>query len=266
MEQLRNKKAFICDMDGVIYHGNRLLPGVKDFVNWLQKSGKKYLFLTNGSGKTPEQLHDKLLKLGLDISPDHFYTSAMATLHFLTSQKPGCSAYIVGEPGLFEVLLRGGIHFDDQNPDYVVIGETFSYNWSNITTAMRLIGKGAKFIATNYDLTYPEESGIAPACRALTAPIEITTGKRAYYVGKPNSLMTSTALHMLHVLNFECALVGDNMTTDIVAGIESGLDTALVLSGVSSRETVEEYAYRPRLILNGVGDIVPEELREETEE
>ncbi len=256
MESLRQKKGFICDMDGVIYHGNILLPGVKEFVNWLNENNKKYLFLTNGSGKSPKELRKKLLRLGLDVEEHHFYTSAQATAKFLKSQTPGCSAYVIGEPGLLNELYNAGISFNDVDPDYVVVGETFNYNHSYITKAMRLVEKGARLIATNPDLTYPEEDGIAPACKALVAPIEITTGKKAYYVGKPNPLMMRTAKHILETRANETAMIGDRMDTDIIAGIESGLDPILVLSGVSTLENIKEFPYRPRLILNGVGDIV----------
>lgn len=257
METLRSKKYFICDMDGVIYHGNRLLPGVTEFVRWMKDEGKDFLFLTNGSGKSPKELHMKLLRMGLDVGEDHFYTSAQATARFLSSQMPGCSVYTIGEPGLLNALYNEGITFNDVDPDYVVVGETLSYNWDNICKAMRLVLKGARLIATNSDLTYPEEQGIAPACRALAAPIEITTGKQAYYIGKPNSLMMRTALHMMNAHSHETAMIGDNMTTDIIAGIESGLDSILVLSGVTTREICSQYPYQPRLIINGVGDIVP---------
>ena len=257
MELLRSRKNFICDMDGVIYHGNKLLPGVKEFVRWMKDEGKEFLFLTNGSGKSPKELHMKLLRMGLDVGEDHFYTSALATAKFLSSQLPGCTVYAIGEPGLMNALYNEGITYNDIDPDYVVVGETFSYNWDNICKAMRLVQNGAKLIATNSDLTYPEEQGIAPACRALCAPIEITTNQQAYYVGKPNPLMMRTALHMINAHSHETAMIGDNMTTDIIAGIESGLDPVLVLSGVSTYETIQHYPYRPRLIINGVGDIVP---------
>ena len=257
METLRNRKYFICDMDGVIYHGNKLLPGVKEFVRWMKDESKEFLFLTNGSGKSPKELHMKLLRMGLDIGEDHFYTSALATAKFLSNQLPGCSVYAIGEPGLLNALYNEGITYNDVDPDYVVVGETFSYNWDHICKAMRLVQNGAKLIATNSDLTYPEEQGIAPACRALCAPIEITTGKQAYYIGKPNPLMMRTALHMMHAHGHETAMIGDNMKTDIIAGIESGLDSILVLSGVSTMADIDDYPYRPRLILNGVGDIVP---------
>lgn len=256
MESLRQKKGFICDMDGVIYHGNILLPGVKEFVNWLNDNDKKYLFLTNGSGKSPKDLRRKLLRLGLDVEEHHFYTSAQATAKFLTNQNPGCSAFVIGEPGLLNELYNAGISFNEVDPDYVVVGETFNYNHAYITKAMRLVENGARLIATNPDLTYPEEDGICPACKALVAPIEITTGKKAYYVGKPNPLMMRTAKHILETRANETAMIGDRMDTDIIAGIESGLDPILVLSGVSTLENIKDFPYRPRLILNGVGDIV----------
>ena len=255
MESLRSKKGFLCDMDGVIYKGNQLLPGVREFVEWLYQENKQFLFLTNGSGKTPRELQQKLARMGLEVAENHFYTSALATAKFLSHQSPGCSAYVIGEPGLFNALHDANITFNDVDPDYVVIGETINYNYSLICRAMNHVLNGAKLIGTNTDLTGPSESGIIPACRALVAPVEITTGKSAYYVGKPNPLMMRTGLQILVIHSGETAMIGDRMDTDIIAGIESGLDPVLVLSGVTSREQIEQYPYRPRLILEGVGDI-----------
>ena len=255
MEALRSKKGFICDMDGVIYHGDRLLPGVKEFVDWLYRENKQFLFLTNASGKTPKELQQKLWRMGLDVDESHFYTSALATAKFLSRQSPDCSAYVIGDPGLFNALHDAGIAINDVDPDYVIVGETVNYNFDKICRAMHHVQNGAKLIGTNTDLTGPSEQGIIPACRALVAPIEITTGVSAYYVGKPNPLMMRSAIHRLGVHSEEAAMIGDRMDTDIIAGIESGLDTVLVLSGVTSRESITQYPYRPRIILNGVGDI-----------
>lgn len=257
MELLRQKKGFMCDMDGVIYHGDRLLPGVKEFVDWLYKEDKKFLFLTNASGKTPKELQIKLWRMGLDVDESHFYTSALATAKFLSRQNPGCSAYVIGEPGLFNALHDAGITINEIDPDYVIVGETKNYNFDCIRRAMRHINNGAKLIGTNTDLTGPSESGTIPACRALVVPIEAVTGKSAYYVGKPNPLMMRTGLQMLGVHSEESAMIGDRMDTDIIAGIESGLDTILVLTGVTTRESMGQYPYQPRLILSGVSDIVP---------
>lgn len=255
MEQLLQKKGFICDMDGVIYHGNRLLPGVPEFVQWLKDTQKHFLFLTNSSQYTPRELHQKLKRLGLEVDESHFYTSALATAQFLRTQSPGCSAYVVGEHGLLNALYDVGVTYNDVTPDYVVVGEAHSYHFEMITKAIRLVNAGAKLIGTNSDLTGPTEEGIVPACRALIAPIELATGKKAYFVGKPNPLMMRTGLHLLGVHSEESVMIGDRMDTDIVAGIETGLDTALVLSGVTTREDCQRFPYRPRLILNGVGDI-----------
>ena len=255
MDRLFEKKGFICDMDGVIYHGNRLLPGVKEFLGWLKENDKKFLFLTNSGQYTPRELQQKLGRLGLDVDESHFYTSALATAQFLNSQAPGCSAFVMGEHGIQNALYDVGITYNDVNPDYVVVGEDRGYSLEMITKAIRLVNNGAKLIGTNYDLTGPTEDGIAPACRALLAPIELTTGKQAYYVGKPNPLMMRTGLKLLGVHSEEAAIIGDRMDTDIIAGIESGLDTVLVLSSVTSREDCRRFPYRPRLILDGVGDI-----------
>ncbi len=259
MEQLRSKQGFICDMDGVLYHGEQLLPGVKEFVHWLYEEGKKFLFLTNASDKTPLELHNKLERMGIDVDPWHFYTSALATAAFLKSQAPGSSAYVIGDHGLYCALYDAGIAINDVNPDYVVVGETNSYNFEQITKAMNLVNAGARLIATNSDITGPVEGGIKPACRALVAPIEAACGKSAYYVGKPNPLMMRTGLQLLGVHSQDTVMIGDRMDTDMVAGIESGLDTALVLSGVSTCQTAESFPYRPRLILDGVGSIVPKD-------
>ena len=255
MKKLLEKKGYICDMDGVIYHGNKILPGVKEFVKWLYKEKKNFLFLTNSSRYTQRELKKKLERMGVIVEEKHFYTSALATAEFLNNQSPGCSAYIIGEAGLQNALYDVGITSNDVNPDYVIIGETNSYNYDSITKAVMLVNKGAKLIGTNYDLTCPTEFGIIPACRSLVAPIELSTQKTAYYVGKPNPLMMRTGLKMLGVHSDEAVIIGDRMDTDIVAGIESGLDTVLVLSGVSTKESYEKFPYRPRLVLNGVLDI-----------
>ena len=252
---LRNKRGFICDMDGVIYHGNRLLDGVLQFVDWLNRERKHFIFLTNSSERAPRELAQKLARLGLTIDESHFYTSALATASFLNSQAPGSSTYVIGEPGLFGALYDAGFDMNEVNPDYVIVGETRSYSYEKIERAIRLVLAGAKLIATNPDITGPTESGIAPACRALVAPIELATGKNAYYIGKPNPLMMRHALKRLDVSVDQTAIVGDRMDTDIVAGIESEIDTALVLSGVSTRETVNQFPYKPHYILENVGAI-----------
>ena len=257
LEELRGKKGFICDMDGVIYHGNRLLPGVKEFVEWLIQADKRFLFLTNSSERSPRELQQKLARMGLEVSEDHFYTSALATAAFLKTQAPGCSAYVIGAPGLLNALYDVGSTMNDVDPDYVIAGETTGYNYETIIKAVGYVQRGARLIATNSDLTGPSERGIIPACRALVAPIELATGKCAYYVGKPNPLMMRTGLRLLGVHSNEAVMGGDRMDTDIVAGVETGLDTVLVLSGCTTREEVENYAYRPHYILDGVGDIAP---------
>lgn len=255
LTELRNKKGFICDMDGVIYHGNQLIPHVKEFIDWLEKNGKNYLFLTNGSGRSPRELAQKLGRLGLAVDESHFYTSAQATASFLASQCVGGSAYVIGEPGLTYALYEAGFSMNDVNPDYVVFGSSKSLNYEQIEKASRLIMNGAKLIGTNSDLTDPSEDGIVPACRALISPIELTTGRKAYYVGKPNPLMMRHALKQLDCHRADAALIGDRMDTDIIAGIETGVDTVLVLSGVTTMEDLDKFPYRPKYILNDVGEV-----------
>lgn len=250
------KKGFICDMDGVIYHGNKILPGVAEFIQWLHDEDKEYLFLTNNSGSTPRELQNKLSRMGLDVSEDHFYTSALATAAFLKEQSPGCSVYAIGEAGLFNALYDAGITMNDVNPDYVVVGEGKTYSLDTLTKATNLVLGGAKLIGANSDVSGPFETGIAPACGALVAPIEIATGTKAYFCGKPNPLMMRTGLKLLHCHSAEAVMVGDRMDTDVISGLESGMSTVLVLSGISSMETLKSYAYRPSIVLDGVGDIV----------
>ena len=258
LEELRARKGFICDMDGVIYLGNQLLPGVAEFVNWLNENDKRFLFLTNSSERSPKELQQKLQRMGLDIGEEHFYTSALATAAFLKKQAPGCTAFVIGAPGLLNALYDVGVTMNDVDPDYVIVGETASYNYEVITKAVRLVLNGARLIATNSDLTGPTEFGIAPACRSLVAPVELATGRKAYFMGKPNPLMMRTGLHLLGVHSEEAAMVGDRMDTDVIAGMESGLATVLVLSGCTSRADINDYPYRPTYILNGVGEIVAE--------
>ncbi|MDO4351588.1 MAG: HAD-IIA family hydrolase [Clostridia bacterium] len=255
MEILRSKKGFICDMDGVIYHGNKLLPGVKEFVDWLYREEKNFLFLTNSSERSPKELQIKLARMGLEVDESHFYTSALATAKFISSQAPGCSAYVIGGAGLVTALHDAGITMNDVDPDYVIIGEGNTYNYENILKAVKLVMRGAKLIGTNSDLTGPAEDGIIPACRAMISPIEMATGQKAYFIGKPNPLMMRTGLRILGVHSEDAVMIGDRMDTDIVAGIETGLDTVLVLSGVTDQNEIKKFPYRPRLVLNGVGDI-----------
>ncbi len=255
MNILRSRKGIICDMDGVIYHGNRLLPGVHEFVDWLYRENKHFLFLTNNSGKTPLELRQKLLGMGLDIGEEHFYTSGLATANFIAKQSPNAKVYVIGEPGLYNAIYEKGLTINDVDPDYVVIGETANYTYDNICRAVHHVLNGAKLIGTNPDITGPSEQGIIPACRALVSPIEMSTGKQAYYIGKPNALMMRTGLQLLGVHSADAVMIGDRMDTDIIAGIETGMDTVLVLSGVTSKEDIEMYPYRPRLVLGGLGDI-----------
>ena len=255
--QLKDKKGFICDMDGVIYHGNDLLPGADKFIEWLHAENKRFLFLTNSSGRSPLELRQKLGRMGLDVDETHFYTSALSTAAFLNGQKPGCSAYVIGEPGLLNALYEAGITMNDVDPDYVVVGETINYNFSNVSKAVELVHNGAKLIGTNSDITGPIEGGvIAPACRALISPIEVATGKKAYFLGKPNPLMMRCGLNILDCDEKDVAIIGDRMDTDIIAGIESEIETVLVLTGVTSRSDIEKFAYRPTIVLDSVADVI----------
>ncbi|KAI9193725.1 HAD-like domain-containing protein [Polychytrium aggregatum] len=260
LESIRNKKGFICDMDGVIYHGKKLLPGVKEFIDWLQKNDKKFLFLTNNSAPTPAELNRKLQKLGVNVPEKHFYTSAIATAKFLQSQKPrGGSCYVIGEPALTYTLYEHGFIMNDTDPQYVVIGETTSYNFDKINTATNLVHRGAKLIGTNPDVNGPLEGGaIEPGCGAFVAAVEMATGKKAFFCGKPSSLMMSYAQSILGTTKEETCIIGDRMDTDILAGTWANIDPVVVLSGITNEGNLYNEAYRPYIVLNGVIDFVSE--------
>jgi NagD protein len=253
---IKGKAGYIIDMDGVIYHGNKLLPGVTDFLSWLEASGKRYLFLTNSSERTPKELHEKMKRLGIDVGEDHFYTSALATASFLSNQKPDGSAYIIGDAGLIHALYSVGYSVNNVNPDYVVVGDTHSYNFEKVELAVNLVIRGAKLIGTNSDISGPIEVGITPSTKALIAPIEIASGKKAYFVGKPNPLMMRSALKRLGVKREDAIVIGDRMDTDVRCGLESEIDTLLVLSGITDRNGIDQFPYRPHYILGGIIDLV----------
>ncbi len=256
VEKIKSKSGFIIDMDGVVYHGNKLLPGVCDFLTWLEESGKKYLFLTNSPERTPEELQEKMKRLGINVGEDHFYTSALATASFLDSQKPKGSAYIIGDAGLIHALYSVGYTVNNVNPDYVVVADPNSFNYEKIAMAINLVIKGAKLIGTNSDISGPVENGIAPSTKALISPIEIVSGKQAYYVGKPNPLMMRIALKRLGVRREDAIVIGDRMDTDIRSGLESEIDTLLVLSGITDQNEIDQFPYRPLYVLNGIIDLV----------
>jgi len=256
LDLIRAKKAFIIDMDGVIYHGNQLLKGAKEFVEWLEENNKAYLFLTNSSERSPLELSQKLHRLGVDVDPAHFYTSALATASFLATQCPGGSVYVIGEPGLIQALYDQGFTMNNVNPDYVVVGEGRGYSLESLEKAVKLVNAGARLIGTNSDKNGPAEGGvILPACGALVAPIELATGKKAYFVGKPNPLIMRHGLRKLNAQREDTAIIGDRMDTDIQAGVESEIETILVLSGVTKLEEISQFPYQPRQVLEGVFEI-----------
>ena len=243
-------------MDGVIYHGDALLPGAREFLAWLEHEGKQYLFLTNNSQRTREELQKKLHRLGAEVDAMCFYTAALATASFLASQEPGGSAYVIGDAGLTNALYQAGISMNDVDPDYVVVGETTSYSFEKVAHAIKLVFAGARLVGTNPDFVLPTNRGMVPGCGSLIAPIERATGRRAYFMGKPNPLMIRHALRCLDCGREEAVFIGDSMETDVIAGINSEVDTVLVLSGATSKEDLAQYPYRPRYVLNGVGDIL----------
>jgi NagD protein len=255
LAHIRSKNAFIIDMDGVIYHGNQLLKGALEFVDWLHTNNKSFLFLTNSSERSPLELSQKLARLGIMVDPEHFYTSALATASFLASQHPGGSVYVIGEPGLIQALYDAGFTMNNVNPDYVVVGEGRGYSLEALERAVKLIYGGARLIGTNPDLNGPVEGGIVPACGSLVAPIELAANTKAYFVGKPNPLMMRHGLRQLRAQRENTAIIGDRMDTDIVAGVEAEIETVLVLSGVTKPADLHRFPYQPKHILEGVFEI-----------
>ena len=249
-------KSYLCDMDGVLVLGSQPIPGANDFLRRLQQAGVKFLVLTNNSLYTPRDLQARLQRISLDVPPGAIYTSALATAQFLQTQHPGGSAYVIGEAGLTTALHDAGYIITDHAPDYVVIGETTAYSFERITQAMRLVAAGARFIATNPDVSGPGDGGLVPATGAVTALIAAATGVQPYFVGKPNPLMMRTALRTIDAHSEDSVMIGDRMDTDIIVGTESGLETILVLTGVTRREDVARYPYRPSRIVESVADIV----------
>jgi NagD protein len=249
------QKNYLIDMDGVLVKGKTLIPGADKFVERMLECGTKFLILTNNPLYTQRDLEHRLKNTGLNVPADHIFTSAIATARFLQSQNPNGTAFVIGESGLTQAMHEVGYIQTDTNPDYVVLGEVNNYNFELITKAVRLIKSGAMFIATNPDSTGPLEEGIVPATGALAALIEKATNRAPFFVGKPNPLMMRSALRYLGVHSENTVMIGDRMDTDIVAGVMSGLETILVLSGVSKREDVQKYPYRPGQILNSVAEI-----------
>jgi NagD protein len=248
-------KHYLMDMDGVIVRGTELIPGVADFIQRLRAQDMPFLILTNNSQYTPRDLQVRLAYLGLDVPPEAIFTSALATAQFLHDQRPGGRAYVIGESGLTTALHDLGYILTDQDPEYVVLGETTTYSFERITRAIRFVEAGARFIATNPDVMGPGQGGIVPATGAVAALISAATGVKPYYVGKPNPLMMRTALRKMDAHSENSVMIGDRMDTDIIAGIESGLRTVLVLTGVTSRQQIERFPYRPTWVCESLADV-----------
>lgn len=249
--------TYLMDMDGVLVRGTNLIPGADGFIARLRAAGKPFLILTNNSMYTPRDLQARLARIGLAVEAKELYTSGLATAQFLKQQKPDGSAYVIGEAGLTTALHDMGYILSDQNPDYVVLGETVTYSFQRLTQAIRLIMGGARFIATNPDVIGPSETGMVPATGAVAALIAEATGVKPYYVGKPNPLMMRSAIRQLNGHSETSVMIGDRMDTDVISGTEAGMRTILVLSGVTQRDQVERFPFRPTHIANSVADINP---------
>ncbi|WP_219418900.1 HAD-IIA family hydrolase [Pseudonocardia nigra] len=246
------------DMDGVLVHEGRLIPGADAFIARLRETGRPFLVLTNNSIFTPRDLQFRLRTSGIDLPVESIWTSALATATFLDDQRPQGSAYVVGEAGLTTALHEIGYVLTDNNPDYVVLGETRTYSFEAVTKAIRLIRNGARFVATNPDPTGPSGDGVLPATGAVAALMTRATGVEPYYVGKPNPLMMRAALNRLQAHSETTAMIGDRMDTDIVSGLEAGMRTVLVLTGITQAEEVDRFPFRPSRIVSSIAELVDE--------
>lgn len=247
---------WLTDMDGVLVHENQALPGAAEFIGRLTESGRPYLVLTNNSIFTARDLAARLRASGIDVPEERLWTSALATATFVGQQLPGGSAYVIGEAGLTTALHEAGYVLTETDPDYVILGETRTYSFSSITKAIRLIQGGARFIATNPDSTGPSSEGPLPATGAVAALITKATGREPYFVGKPNPVMIRAALNRIDAHSESTAMIGDRMDTDVLAGMEAGLRTYLVLTGSTKAEDVERYPYRPSEVRDSIADLI----------
>lgn len=255
--QDREIRAWLTDMDGVLVHEGRALPGAPEFVRALRDAGLPFLVLTNNSIFTPRDLRARLAASGIDVPEEAIFTSALATADFLATQVPGGSAYAIGEAGLTTALYEAGYTLTESDPDYVVLGETRTYSFEAITKAVRLVQGGARFIATNPDVTGPSAEGDLPATGAVAAMITAATGREPYFVGKPNPMMFRSALNRIDGHSESTAMVGDRMDTDVVAGMEAGLLTYLVLTGSTRADDIRTYPFRPSHVVDSIADLVP---------
>ncbi|MFV0428921.1 MAG: HAD-IIA family hydrolase [Arachnia sp.] len=256
MRSREDVKGWLTDMDGVLVHENTALPGAQDIIESWKRHDTPFLVLTNNSIFTPRDLSARLRASGLEVPENRIWTSALATGEFLADQKPGGSAYVIGEAGIITALHERGFILTDRDPDFVVVGETRTYSFESITTAIRLIMKGARFIATNPDATGPSSDGILPATGAIAALIEKASGHAPYVVGKPNPMMFRSALNWIGVHSEETGMIGDRMDTDIIAGMEAGLHTVLVLTGITNRSDLSTYPFRPVEVLDGIHQLL----------
>jgi NagD protein len=256
MASQRGIETYLMDMDGVLVHEEELIPGADRFVRRLEETGHRYLVLTNNSIYTPRDLAARLAATGLQVPEEAIWTSALATARFLDQQRPQGSAYVIGEAGLTTAMHERGYVLSERDPDYVVLGETRAYSTEAITRAIRLITAGARFIATNPDPTGPSPAGPQPATGAVAALISRATGVEPYFVGKPNPLMMREALRAIDAHSETTVMIGDRMDTDIVAGMEAGLQTILVLSGITTREQAGRFPFLPSRIVDSVADLV----------
>ncbi|TKX81354.1 HAD-IIA family hydrolase [Halorubrum sp. SD626R] len=249
-------EAWLLDMDGVLIHEEVALPGAEEFIDRLQQQKQEFLVLTNNSIYTRRDLSARLSDVGLNVREEQIWTSAVATAEFLSNQVPDASAYVIGEAGLKTALHKVGYTLTDTNPDFVVLGESRTYSFQNITRAVQLIDQGARFVATNPDATGPSPEGPLPATGSVAALLTEATGNEPYFIGKPNPVMIRSGLNRIGAHSASTAMVGDRMDTDVVAGIEAGLTTYLVLTGSTDRDELTRFAYRPEDVVDSIAELI----------
>jgi NagD protein len=253
---MREIRSWLMDMDGVLVHEEQAIPGAAEFLAQLRARETPFLVLTNNSIYTRRDLAARLRVSGLDVPETSIWTSALATASFLETQRPGGSAFVIGEAGLTTALHEAGYTLTERDPDYVVLGETRTYSFERLTRAIRLVDAGARFIATNPDPTGPSPEGALPATGSVAALISRATGVQPYFVGKPNPLMMRSALNAIDAHSEHTAMIGDRMDTDVISGLEAGLETILVLTGVTTLEEAERFPFRASRIVDSVADLL----------
>ncbi|RFU67214.1 TIGR01457 family HAD-type hydrolase [Bacillus sp. V59.32b] len=249
---MRQYRGYLIDLDGTMYRGTEKIEEAGDFVHELRKRGIPYLFVTNNSSRTPAQVAEKLREFDIPTEDTQVFTTSMATANYIAEHKKKASVYVVGEEGIIHALEEKGMTIDDDNPDFVVMGIDRGVNYEKLAKACLAVRKGATFISTNGDIAIPTERGLLPGNGSLTSVVAVSTQVQPIFIGKPESVIVEQALKVLGVPKENTIMVGDNYDTDILAGINAGMDTLLVHTGVTTRELLRNYKEQPTYTIDSL--------------